>query len=126
MNYKFSGGKKMNVKSKLKYIWLAAATLSLVLTTLIRFGVESNELQNSTLALNALMFILSLPCSLFFVPVAAAANYYLEIEIFSNGGVYLSTVFLFVLGALQWFWLARVWSTNGFQFQKLELIEDKS
>lgn len=116
----------MNVKSKLKYIWLAIAALSLVLTTLIWFGFESNELQTSTLALNALMFLLSLPCSLFFVPVAAAAYYYLEIEIFSNAGVYLSTVFLFVLGALQWFWLARVWSTNGFQFQKLELIEDKS
>lgn len=116
----------MNLKSNLKYLWSAFAALALISTLFVWFGYESENLRYTIFALNILMFILSVPCSLFFVPIAAAANYYLEIEIFSNAGIYLSTVFLSVLGALQWFWLARVWSTDGFQFQKLELLDDNS
>lgn len=116
----------MNIKSNLKYLWSAFAGVALISTLFVWFGYESENLRYTIFALNILMFILSVPCSLFFVPIAAAANYYLEIEIFSNAGIYLSTVFLSVLGALQWFWLARFWSASGFQFQKLELLEDKS
>ena len=115
----------MNVKSNLKYLWLTVAVFSLVLTLFVLFGVESENLQNTILGLNALMFILSVPCSLFFVPVAAASNYYLEIETFSVAGIYLNTVFLFVLGFMQWFWIARFWSPGGTTFQKLELIDFK-
>ena len=114
----------MNVKSNLKYIWLAIGVLSVGLTLLMWFGFESPHLQNTILALNALMFILSVPCSLFFVPVAAAANYYLEIGTFSSAGIYLNTVFLFVLGLMQWFWLARFWYPTESVYQKLDLIKD--
>lgn len=116
----------MNLKSNLKFLWTAFASLALISTLFVWFGYESENLRYAVFALNLLMFIMSAPCSLFFVPIAAAANYYLEIEIFSNAGIYLSTVFLTVLGALQWFWLAHFWSANGFQFQKLELLDDQS
>ena len=115
----------MNVKSNLKYVWTAFAVFALVLTFFVWFGYESENLRHTVFALNVLMFLLSAPCSLFFVPVVAAANYYLEIDAFSNAAIYLSTIFLSVLGALQWFWLVRVWSASGFQFQKLDLIEEK-
>ena len=86
--------------------------------------MNRQNLQNTILALDALMFILSVPCSLFFVPVAAAANYYLEIETFSSAGIYLNTVFLFVLGFMQWFWIARFWYPTESVYQKLDLLED--
>lgn len=114
----------MNIKSNLKYLWSAFAVCAFVLMLFVWFGYESENLHYIIFALNLLMFILSVPCSLFFVPIAAAANYYLEIETFSNAGIYLDTVFLTVLGALQWFWIARFWSAKGFQFQKLDLVED--
>ncbi len=69
------------------------------------------------------MCLLSVPCSLFFIPVAAAAGYCLEIGTFSATGAYLNTVFLFVLGFMQWFWIARFWSPAGPPFQKLDLID---
>lgn len=114
----------MNIKSNLKYLWTAFAVIAFVLMLFVWFGYESENLRYTVFALNVLMFVLSVPCSLFFVPVAAAANYYLEIETFSTAGIYLNTVFLSVLGALQWFWIARFWSAKGFQFQKLDLVED--
>ena len=63
---------------------------------------------------------------LFFVPVAAAANYYLEIETFSSAGIYLDTVFLFVLGFMQWFWIARFWYPTESVYQKLDLLDARS
>ncbi|CAN5848672.1 hypothetical protein BH20ACI4_BH20ACI4_23250 [soil metagenome] len=114
----------MNIKSNIKYLWLACGIFSLVLTGFLWFGFESDNLQNTILALDGLMFVLSVPCSLFFVPVAAAANYYLEIDTFSSAGIYLNTVFLFVLGLMQWFWLARFWYPTESVYQKLDLIKD--
>lgn len=114
----------MNLKSNLKYIWLSIGVLAVGSMIFYWFGFESNALKNSILALNALMFVLSVPCSLFFVPVAAAADYYLEIEIFSAASVYLNTVFLFVLGFMQWFWLARFWYPAETAFQKFDLLGD--
>lgn len=113
----------MNFRSNIKYIWLALAAPALVLTALLRFGFESDNLLYSVLALNALMCLLSVPCSLFFIPVATAAGYCLEIGTFSATGAYLNTVFLFVLGFMQWFWIARFWSPAGPPFQKLDLID---
>ena len=116
----------MNIKSDIKYLWLAIGVSALSLTIVVWFGFESQNLQNTILALDALMFILSVPCSLFFVPVAAATNYYLEIETFSIAGIYLNTVFLFVLGLLQWFWLSRFWYPTESVFQKLDLLDARS
>ena len=112
----------MNVKSNLKYIWLAVGGLAVVLMIFFWFGFESENLKKTILALDGLMFILSVPLSLFFVPVAAAANHYLEINALSTDGIYLNTVFLFVLGFMQWFWIARFWSPSKPPFQKLDLL----
>lgn len=114
----------MNIKSNLKYLWLAFAILALVLTLVQWFGYESGSMQNTILALDGLMFILSVPCSLFFVPVAFASNYYLGINALSGGGIYLNTFFLFVLGFMQWFWIARFWYPTESPFQTFDLIKD--
>jgi len=114
----------MNYKSNLKRIWLVVACLSLVLSAFMWFGYESENLKYAILALNVLMFLLSLPCSIFAVPVVAASAYYLEIHPVSSEGIYLSTIFLSVLGAVQWFWIVRFWSPTEPIMQKLDLIQE--
>jgi len=113
----------MNIKSNLKYIWLAFGVSSMTLMTFLWFGYDSQNLQNTILVLNASMLILSLPCSLFVVPVIALANHYLGINPISTEGIYLSTIFLFVVGLMQWFWIARFWSPAESPFQTLDLLD---
>ncbi len=111
----------MNLKSNLKYIWLTIAAVSLILLAFDWFGYGSQNLQNTILALNFIAFVLSLPCSLFVIPVVAAANHYLSLDPLSGEGIYLNTIFLFVIGAMQWFWIARFWSPTKPTFQAIDL-----
>lgn len=114
----------MNYKSNLKRIWSVAACLSLILLALMWFGYESQNLKYAILVLNSLMFLLSLPCSIFAVPVVAPAAYYLEMHPTSSEGIYLGTIFLSVLGAVQWFWIMRFWSPTEPIMQSLSLTEE--
>ena len=98
----------------------------MILTAFLWFGYNSQNLQYSIYVLNGLMLVLSLPCSLFAVLVVALANHYLGIEPFSTGGIYLSTIFLFVVGLMQWFWIARFWSETEVRFQNLNLLDAKN
>jgi hypothetical protein len=116
----------MNIKFNVKYIWLAIGAVSMILLAFDWFGFGSENLKTVILVLNALMFILSVPCSLIFIPVAAAADYYLEMSPTSNQGIYLNTIFLFVLGLVQWFWIANFWSPTEQPFQQLDLLEGSS
>lgn len=113
------------MKNYLKYGWLTIGAIALVLMLIEWFGYDSANLRYAILGLNVLMFVLSVPCSLFFVPVALAAHYYLDINAFSGGGIYLNTCFLFLLGFMQWFWIARFWRTTDAPFQRLDLLDAK-
>ncbi len=121
----FQEAKKMNVKFNLKYIWLGFGVLSMILITLFWFGYDSQNMQNTMHVLNVLMLILSVPCSLFAVPVIFLANHFLGIAPFSAEGINLATIFLFVLGMMQWFWIARLWSPDKYSFQKIDLLDAK-
>ena len=116
----------MNIKFNLKYVWLTTGILAMIMTIFLWFGYDSPKLQNTILVLDALMLILSLPCSLFAIPVIALANHYLYINPFSIEGIYLDTFFLFIIGFMQWFWLARFWYPTESVFQKLDLLEAKT
>ncbi len=115
----------MNVKFNLKYIWLAFGGFSMILMMFMWFGYDSQNMQNAMHFLDVLMLVLSLPCSLFIVPVIFLANNYLGITPFSNEGINLATIFLFVLGMMQWFWIARLWSPDKYVFQKIDLLDAK-
>ncbi len=116
----------MNIKSNLKFIWLTFGVLSLVLMGFLWFGYDSQYLRNTMHVLNAVMLILSLPCSLFAVPVILLANRYLEINPFSPEGIYLGTIFLFILGLMQWFWIVRFWSPDQATLQMINLLDADS
>jgi hypothetical protein len=113
----------MNIKNNLKRLWLVAGSAALVLLVFHWFGFDSKGLETTIFTLNIIAFVLSLPCSLFVVPVLAAANYYLAMNPVSGGGLYLNTILLFVVGVMHWFWIVKFWSPAEPQMQKLDLIE---
>ena len=108
-------------KYKLKQIWLGIGFVSMILLGFHWFGYDSSNLEKSILVLNLLVFVFSLPCSLFVVPVVVASNIYLGINPMSSEGIYLNTLFIFVVGLMQWFFISRYWSVDGIPFQKLNL-----
>jgi Na+/phosphate symporter len=113
---------KKNFGAYLKWIWLGCGILSVILVLLPLEG-EARELAlNAVLVLNCLMFLLSLPCSLFAVPVVVAAAYYLDMPPASSAGLTVSAIFLFVIGLMQWFWIARFWSPTEPPLQRIGLL----
>ncbi len=109
----------------LKNIWLVLGIVSIILLAFHWFGYDSKGLQNTLIVLDGLLFILSLPCSLFVVPVVIASNYYMAMSPISGSGLYLNTILLFVIGLTQWFWIVRFWTGTGYQLQRLEVYEEK-
>ena len=112
----------MNLKTNLKRIWSVVAVLSLGLLGYFWLGGESPAILNTLLALDALMLILALPCSLFGAAVVFGAWYVLEMNPAAADGVYLNTIVLCLLGTVQWFWLLRFWFPPEAPFQKLDLL----
>lgn len=117
---------KKNFKLSLRQIWLVIGVFSMILLFLPRADGWQDFMKIMLLALNALMFILSLPCSLFAVPVVIASAYYLDMHPTSPAGMTLSTILLFLIGLMQWFWIARFWSPAEPPFQMLGLLGEKS
>lgn len=87
----------------IRLIWCTVASAAVVMALVVWFGYESANVRYAVLALNAVAFALSLPSSVIVVPVAVAANYYLEIDPLSLGGIYFNTFVLLFVGAVQWF-----------------------
>ncbi len=104
-----------------KRLWVLCAVLAASLVVFLWFGNQSPNLLYAVLALDGLMFALSVPCSVFFVAVFFSAWRVLGINPVSAEGAYLDTVFLCVLGFVQWFWLVRVWSPTEPPLQNLNL-----
>lgn len=113
---------KKNFGAYLKWSWLGTGVLSLLLIFLPLAGETRAAALDAVLVLNGLMFLLSLPCSLFAVPVVVAAAYYLDMPPTSSAGLTLSAIFLFVIGLMQWFWIARFWSPAEPALQRLGLL----
>ncbi len=115
----------MKIRSNLKHIWLAIGVISIIFLGFRWFGYESRNLPNTILAFNAAMFLLSLPCSVFVIPVIVSAYYFMAINPMGAHGIYLNTIFLFVTGMMQWFWIAKFWSPTEPQIQSLKFTDLK-
>lgn len=113
----------MNSKAIFKLNWLAVILSSTVLLTLDWLGADWRYLEHLVIALNSLALAFSLPCGLFVVPVLVAADHYLALNPFSGDGLYLATILLLVVGAMQWFWIERFWSPTEPALQRLELSD---
>ncbi len=113
----------MKYKLTFKRIWTVLAVFSLSFLAFRWFAYDSQTLQNAHLVLNAVLFILSLPCSIFAVPVILLSAHYLEMNAASSDGIVLNTFSLLMLGGLQWFWILRFWSPSEPIMQKLDLVD---
>jgi hypothetical protein len=112
----------MKFNLSLKQIWLAVGIFSLILPVFLPSEADSNNVFLNVIGIvNIVMFILSFPCSLFGLPVVFFAWYVLEIDPNSIQGAYLNTILFFVLGVVQWFWIARFWYPTETPFQELKL-----
>lgn len=103
----------------IRLVWCAAASAAVVMALVVWFGYESANLRYAVLALNAVAFALSLPSSLIVIPVAFAANYYLDINALSLGGIYFNTFILMFVGAVQWFLISPQVAPFETRMQKL-------
>jgi hypothetical protein len=116
----------MNIKSNLKRIWAVVAIISLNLLAYSWFAGESPKLLNTLITLDIVMFVLALPCSIFASAIVFFAWYVLEMNPLSIEGVYLNTIVLSLLGAVQWFWIVRFWYPTEPPFQKLDLLGNQT
>jgi hypothetical protein len=113
----------MKVKLSLKKIWVAVGIFSLILPVFLPSVAGSNNFVLNLIGIvNIVMFVLSFPCSLFGLPVVFFAWYALEMDPNSIEGAYLNTILFFVLGFVQWFWIARFWYPTDAPFQNLNLL----
>ena len=117
---------KNSFRLSLRQIWLVFGVLSMILLFLPRVEGWQDFMKSALLVLEVLVFIFSLPCSLFAVPVVVAAAYYLDMPPTSVRGMTLSTILLFVIGLMQWFWISRFWSPREPPFQMLNLLGENS
>ena len=112
----------MKFKLSLKQIWLVVGLFSLILPVFLPSDADSNNVfLNIVGVVNIVMFILSFPCSLFGLPVVFFAWYALGMNPNSIEGAYLNTILFFILGGVQWFWIARFWSPTEPVLQKINL-----
>jgi hypothetical protein len=112
----------MKFNLSLKHIWLAVGIFSLILPVFLSSEAGSNNaFLNIVGIVNIVMFVLSFPCSLFGLPIVFFAWYVLEMNPNSIEGAYLNTILFFVLGFVQWFWIARFWSPTEPVLQEIKL-----
>jgi hypothetical protein len=111
----------MNKKTVLRSLWLSTSLAALIMTLTIWFGYEAENMRYVILGLNVVAFALSVPSSLIVVPVAFAANYYLDINALSTDGIYLNTFFLLFVGGAQWFLITNVFQSFESRMQRLEI-----
>lgn len=89
--------------------WLIASLSALLIPVFVPsypYGFLPNVMEVAT----STMFILSFPCSLFALPFLLAADNILGVDPISISGMYTHLSMLFVIGAVQWFWIVpRIW-----------------
>lgn len=113
----------MKLEMKLKKIWMIVTVMSLILLGFHWFDYQPRNLEIALVVLNGMAFALSVPCSLFLIPVMVTANYYLAINPVTNEGVYLNTFFLLALGMMQWFFVVKFWLPKEPTMQILDLAD---
>lgn len=106
----------------LKRIWLLIGILSLILPIFMPSTTNPRDFfENAIGTLTVTMFILTFPCSLFGLIILFFAKALLDVNPNSIESLYLNLFILFVMGLVQWFWLAPRLMRNEPAFQILNL-----
>ena len=92
-------------KSNARAAWLTAGALSLALPVFVPSFGWLNPFTDVIGMANLVMFALSFPSSVVAIPWSYSLGSSLGIEPNTMGGRYLAVWVMFLLGAIQWFWL---------------------
>lgn len=92
------------LESKLKSFWVAASVVSLALPLLLSKFDLSPALFGRIMEIEALcLLLLTLPSSIFVVPLLVAFKMVLELNINEVEGAYFYIALLNIIGYIQWF-----------------------
>jgi hypothetical protein len=111
------------LKLSLKGVWIIAGLAAVVLPVFLP-SVRHDGIADSPIAIATLtLFILSFPSSVFALIAAAFLSLLLRFDPWSIEADYMNVVWLFALGAVQWFWIApRIFRFRRL-FKRLEMRE---
>lgn len=105
-------------ETKLQRFWLVISAISLLLPILLNLtNIETENFANRTMILLAIMFVISMPFSIFSLPLMALFRYGIELDLNSMFGTYFFIVLLNIFGYLQWFWLMPKFFDRGREFK---------
>lgn len=94
-------------ETRIQRTWIFVSAVSLVIPPVL--GMESLQNVNFGMAMMILLgvlFTLSLPTSIFVLPLAALFKYGIELQHDEQFGAYFYIILLNIVGYVQWFWLA--------------------
>jgi hypothetical protein len=99
-------------------LWLVVSAASLIFPYVLFSGkFETIDAANAVTVLLAIVFVFSLPFSLFGLPLLALFKYGIELDLNSMFGAYFNVVLLNIFGYLQWFWLMPKFFNRGKEFR---------
>ena len=111
------------LKLSLRGLWLIVSFSAIIIPVFLPSGRSSDLIGNPIELALASMFVLSLPSSLVALPVAAFIDALIGLGSTPIGSQYLFILLLFVVGAVQWFWLVpRVFRRES-MIQPIELTD---
>ena len=109
------------LKFRLSSMWLFVSIFTLVLPVFVPSYSSFNPATNAIGVATASMFILSFPSSLFGILLLPFMDATLGVDPLSIQGMYVNLLVLFVLGLVQWFWIApKIWHRDP-AFQTVEI-----
>ena len=115
------------LRSNLKAAWLMVAALSLALPVFVPSFGWLDPFTNVIGIASTLMFVLSFPLSILAAPLSFLIDAFFSVNPQTIGGHYLNVCVMFVLGAIQWFWLApKVWRAFTARRGQSELVETEA
>lgn len=113
---------KKHFKISLSSLWLMTSAVSLILPVFLpSYANSQNFVQNVIGTTTVSMFVLSLPTSLFGLPLLFFAQAALGVDPNSISGMYLNLILLFIFGLVQWFWIVPSILRNDPELQILDL-----
>ena len=109
-------------KISLSGMWLFVCVFTLLIPVFLpSVAGSANPAANVVGMATASMFILTFPSSLFGMPLLVFLGAALGVDPNSIEGMYLNLFVMFVLGLVQWFWIApRIWRDES-KIQVLDL-----
>jgi ABC-type glycerol-3-phosphate transport system permease component len=105
-------------ETKLQRLWLIVSAISVVLPLLLSLEAFATvNFANSMAVILAIMFIVSVPLSIFSIPFLALFRYGLELEPNALFAVTFYIVLLNIFGYVQWFWLMPKFFDRGKEYK---------